>query len=322
MIGVAVHDLELRQVYAETLTELAAIDNRIVVLEADLMRASGTFPFKERFPERAFDLGVAEQNMVAFAAGLAADGKIPFAATFTPFATRRALDQFAISAAYPGLPVKLVGTAPGITAELNGGTHMCFTDISRMRTMPGVIVLAPCDAADVRAAVRAAALHPGPVYLQLLRGRMPRVFGEDRKIEPGKAEVIRDGRDVTIFASGFTSSLAVEAATLLAALGVSSEIVNLTCVKPLDAETIIRSAAKTGRVVVVENASILGGIGGAVAELLSERHPVRIKRLGVRDEWGEVGPLDYLAERHRLTPRQVAEDVRAFVETTSKAAGL
>lgn len=315
----AIHDLELRQVYADTLIQLAAADNRIMVLEADLMRASGTFPFKDRYPGRAVDLGVAEQNMVAFAAGLAAEGKIPFAATFTPFATRRALDQFAISVSYAGLPVKLVGTAPGITAELNGGTHMCFTDLSRMRTMPKVAVIAPCDAADVRAAVMAAAAHPGPVYLQLLRGRMPRVFDEGRQLVMGKADILREGRDVTIVSSGFTTPLAMEAASLLDSQGISAELVNLTCVKPFDSETIIRSACKTGRVVTVENGSILGGIGGAVAELLSEEHPVRMKRLGIRDEWGEVGRMDFLTERFRLTPGQVAEDIRVFLSWASAA---
>jgi len=305
----SIHDQELRAVYAQTLIEIAEHDDRIVVVEADLMTASGTRPFKERFGARAIDMGVAEQNMVAFAAGLAAEGKIPFAASFTPFATRRALDQFAISVAYANLPVKLVGTAPGITAALNGGTHMCFADIARMRALPGVIVLAPCDAADVRACVRAAVGHDGPVYLQLIRAKMPAVFAHDRSVDLGQVDLLRGGRDVTIVTSGYTTHLGLMAADIVAARGISAEVINISCIKPLGVDALLDSARKTGFVVTVENGSVIGGLGGAVAEAIAETAVASVHRIGVRDEWGEVGSVDYLAQRYGLTPHQVADDI-------------
>jgi len=293
------HELEMRNVYATTLIALADADPNVLVLEADLSKASGTNPtFAKAHPDRFINCGVAEANMICIAAGLAVEGKIPFCATFTPFATRRVYDQVTISVAYANTNVKIVGTAPGITAGPNGGTHMCFQDLAIMRAMPNMVVLSPCDCYELRECLLWMAKHEGPVYMQLIRMKQPQVFDDSYKFDPHKAARICEGSDVTLVSTGYMTSFALRAANELRAEGVEVELLHYPCIKPFDAETLIASAAKTGRVVTVENQSIIGGLGGAVCETLCESRPTPVKRLGVPDRFGEVATEAYLFKKH------------------------
>ena len=300
----------MRAVYTERLIELAQKDRNIVLLEADLMRASGTQPFMNAFPERTFNVGVAEANMVGVAAGLSATGKIPFANTFACFAARRTFDQFFISANYARLNVKLVGTDPGVTAAYNGGTHMPFEDVGLMRTIPQLVVFEPSDPVSLRKLVTQSAYHQGCTYMRLHRRGAAALYDEDAEIELGKGNVLRDGDDVTVVASGAVMvPEALRAAELLAADGVSAAVIDMHTVKPVDADLILAYAEKTGAIVTCENHQIVNGLGSAVAEVLVEHRPTSMRRVGVNEEFGEVGTLEYLQERFGLT----AEDIRRQV---------
>ena len=304
---------EMRAVYAETLVELGATNRNIVLLEADLMKATGTGPFQAAYPERAFNVGVAEANMVSVAAGLSAGGKIPFAATFGCFASRRAFDQFFVSCAYARLNVKLVGTDPGVSAAFNGGTHMPFEDLALMRAVPGIAVLEPSDAASLRGLVAAAAERQGSVYIRLHRKAVPDIYPAGEKFEIGKAKLLREGKDVALVALGaLMVGEALKAAELLAKEGISASVIDALSLKPLDAELVLREARRCGKVVTVENHQASGGLGSAVAELLAETGAARLSRVGVRDEFGEVGTQDYLMERFGLTASHIAAAAKAL----------
>lgn len=306
---------EMRAVYAETLVELGAKNKDIVLLEADLMKASGTGPFQAAYPERTFDVGVAEANMVGVAAGLSAEGKIPFAATFGCFATRRVFDQFFVSCAYARLNVKLVGTDPGVSAAFNGGTHMPFEDLALMRAVPGIAVLEPSDAASLRGLVAAAAERKGSVYMRLHRKAVPDLYPAGEKFEIGKAKLLREGKHVAIVALGsIMVNEALKAAELLAKEGIEASVVDALSVKPLDAELILREARKCGAVVTAENHQASGGLGSAVAELLAETGAARLARIGVKDEFGEVGTQDYLQDRFGLRAANIAEAAKALAK--------
>lgn len=294
------HEKELRQVYGETLVELARENPRIVVLEADLMKASGTTVFKQSFPERFVDAGVSEANMIGIAAGLSTLGKIPFCASFTPFASRRVYDQVTISVAYAGRNVKIVGTAPGITTGPNGGTHMCFQDLAVMRVMPNMTVLSPSDAYELKSVLCWMAEYAGPVYMQLIRSREPKIFGDDYRFVPGRAVILSEGKDVTLVSTGYLTRFAAEAVRILGKKGISADHLHCPSVKPFDVEALVTSARKTGFVITVENQSILGGLGGAVCEILSEHCPVKVKRLGIPDKFGEIGTEEYLFAKHHF----------------------
>ena len=303
--------LEMRAVYAQTLIELAEKDERIVLLEADLMKASGTGVFKNKFPERTFNMGVAEANMVGVAAGLSAGGKIPFADTFGCFAARRAYDQFFISGNYARLNVKLVGTDPGISATYNGGTHMPFEDYGIMRNIPKLTVFEPCDPVSLKKLVQQAAYHQGCIYMRLFRKPIDIIYQEDETIELGKGKVLRDGCDVTIVAIGAVMvHEALNAAEILNGDGISAAVIDMHTIKPIDAELVIRYAQKTGLMITFENHQIINGLGSAVVEVLAENYPCRLKRIGVEDEFGEVGTQEYLQERFKLTAAHVAEVVK------------
>lgn len=292
------HEKQMRQVYAETLVELGERNPRICLLEADLMLASGTQAFLKRFPERFFNVGVAEANLIGIAAGLSTTGKIPFCTTFTPFITRRAYDQITISVAYAKRNVKIVGTDPGITATTNGGTHMCFQDLAIMRIMPQMMVLSPADAYELRAMVHFMADFQGPVYMQLIRGVQPKLFDQEYRFVAGRAVRLSEGRDVTIVSTGFTTPYACKAVAILNQKGISVDHLHCPTVKPFDDEALVASARRTGFVVSVENQNILGGLGSAVCETLSDRYPVPVKRLGIPDRFGEVASEEYLMEKH------------------------
>jgi len=304
---------EMRKVYCEELLKIAEQDERLVILDADLMMATGTIPFKDKFPERTVDCGVCEANMMGVAAGLSAIGKLPIAHTFTPFATRRAYDQIVISIAYAGLNVKICGTDPGISAQLNGGTHMSLEDVGIMRNIPGMTIIEPVDTTQLKQALPHIINHDGPVYFRLFRKNAEKVFGDDYKFEWGKADVIKEGTDITILATSIMVRNALDAAELLEKEGISAEVVGVHTIKPIDQETILASAKKTGVVLTAENHSIINGLGSAVAEILVENMPLPMNRVGVKDEFGEVGKMDYLTKRFELGSEDIVKAAKAAI---------
>ena len=306
--------MEMRAVYAECLAALMTEDRHVCVLDADLSKASGTRGLYERFPNQMFDCGVAEQNMASIAAGLASYGFKPYIESFTPFATRRICDQIAISISYAKSNVKIVGTDPGISAELNGGTHMSMEDIGVLRSIPGVVIFEPVDDIQLRAAMPVINAYDGPVYIRLFRKELPRVFGEDYKFDLFKADTLRDGSDLTVFVSGMLTHDVLTAAEQLAADGISCEVVNVHTIKPIDRESVIAAAKKTGAVLTVENHNVIGGLHSAVLEALAEEK-LPVCAVGVQDRFGEVGKLPYLREALGLT-------VENIVATAKKAVAL
>lgn len=312
-------NVEMRAVYTQTLIELAEANDQVVLLEADLMRATGTKPFMEKFPERTFNVGVAEANMVGVAAGLSSTGKIPFANTFASFAARRTFDQFFISANYARLNVKLVGSDPGITALYNGGTHMPFEDTGLMRNIPGLTVFEPSDPVSLKKLVIQAAEMYGCTYMRLHRRVAPVIHDEDADIRLGKGFVLRDGSDVAIFAMGVVMvNEAIKAAELLEMQGVSAAVIDMHTVKPLDQELVLSYAQKTGAIVTCENHQVLNGLGSAVSEYLSEVHPTLVRRVGVMDEFGEVGNLEYLMNRFGMTADNISKQTMAVLKLKEK----
>ena len=306
---------DMRTAYVETLIGLAEKDERIVVLEADLMRAIGTKAFKDRFPSRSINLGVAEANMVGVAAGLSAVGKIPFASTFASFAGRRDFDQFFLSVNYAQLNVKLVGTDPGILAGYNGGTHMPFEDVGLMRTIPKCVVVDPSDELSLRKLLPQITYHRGAVYLRLNRKPSPQVHQEGEEFTLGKANLLKDGTDLAIFASGAVLvPEAVEAARRLAAEGVSAAVVDFHTIKPIDREMVLRFAQKTGLVLTCENHQIVNGLGSAVAEVLSENLPTRMGRIGVNEQFGQVGDVNYLRKAYGLDAEAICARARLLLD--------
>ena len=291
--------MEMRAVYAECLAEMMEKDRHVCVLDADLSKASGTLAMHAKFPEQMFDCGVAEQNMASIAAGLSSYGFKPWIETFTPFATRRICDQIAISIAYAKQNVKIVGTDPGISAELNGGTHMSMEDIGVLRSIPGMVIFEPVDEVQLRAAMPVLNAYDGPVYVRLFRKQLPAVFSEGYKFDLFKADTIKEGKDVTIFVSGMLTADVVEAAKQLTAEGI-------------DAETVVASARKTGTVLTVENHNVIGGLQSAVLEALAaEKIPVTA--VGVQDRFGEVGKLPYLREAIGLTVENIVAGAKKAV---------
>lgn len=304
----ALHDTDMKTVYADTLVELMKENENVVCLEADLGRSSGTYPkIKDAFPDRFVNVGVAESNMVSVSAGLANDGKIPFCASFSAFAARRAYDQSTISVAYSNNNVKIVGLSPGITATYNGGTHMCLQDLAIMRTMPNMHVYSPCDAYELKAVMKYMAKEKQPTYLQMMREKYPAVFDEKVEFDPMKAKVLREGSDLTIVTTGYSTQILKKTYELLDAAGIKFEHLHYPSVKPFDRDTLIKSVKKTGAALTVENQSVLGGLGSAVCETVAELHPVPVKRLGAQDRFGEVGNIDYLAEAMGFSPKQIVE---------------
>jgi transketolase len=301
--------LEMRAIYAQTLMELAEKDERIVLLEADLMKASGTAVFCSKFPQRTFNVGVAEANMVGIAAGLSAGGKIPFADTFGCFASRRTYDQFFISANYARRNVKLTGTDPGVSAAYNGGTHMPFEDLGIMRNIPGLVVFEPCDPVSLKMLTVKSAYHQGCTYMRLFRKPAPVIYPENETFELGKGKVLRDGDDVALVAIGVIPvNEALKASEILAGKGISAAVIDMHTVKPVDEELVLRYAKKTGALLTFENHQIINGLGSAVAEVLSENYPTLMKRVGVNDEFGEVGKQEYLQQRFGLTAGNLASN--------------
>ena len=304
--------MEMRAVYAACLAEMMEKDKHVVILDADLGKASGTLSLRARFPEQSFDCGVAEQDMASIAAGLSSYGFKPWIESFTPFATRRICDQIAISISYAKRNVKIVGTDPGISAELNGGTHMSMEDIGVIRSIPGMVIFEPVDEVQLRAAMPVLNEYEGPVYVRLFRKQLPVVFGEDYKFDLFKADTIKEGKDLTIFVSGMLTADVVEASKKLAEEGIDAEIINVHTIKPIDKGTVVASARKTGAVLTVENHNVIGGLQSAVLEALAmEKIPV--VAVGVQDHFGEVGKLPYLREVTGLTVENIIASAKKAV---------
>ncbi len=302
---------EMRSVYVETLIALAERDERIMVCEADLMRAHGTTKFADRFPGRAVDVGVAEANLVGVSAGLSLGGKIPFAATFGCFASRRAFDQFFLSANYARLNVKLVGTDPGVTAAFNGGTHMPFEDVGLMRMVPGLTIFEPADPVSLRALMKQSASMWGCTYMRLPRKSVEPIYEEGEEFTLGKGKLLFDGDDVTIIAmGGLLVGEAIKAHEMLAEEGIDAALIDMHTVKPLDEELVLHHARKSGAVVTAENHQIAGGLGAAVANCLSCACPTPMRMVGIRDEFGQVGTQAWLQQHYRLTADEIVTQVK------------
>ena len=309
-----VKKIATRESYGNALVELGKKHDDVVVLDADLAGAPRTGMFRKAYPERFIDSGIAEANMMGMAAGIAATGKVPFASTFAMFAAGRAFEQVRNSIGYPHLNVKIGATHAGISVGEDGATHQCNEDIALMRTIPGMTIIVPSDDIEARAAVEAAYEYQGPVYMRFGRLAVPVINDRpDYKFEIGKGILLCEGTDVTIVATGLCVNSALEAAEKLASEGVSAEVINIHTIKPLDEEIILKSAAKTGKVVTAEEASIIGGLGGAVAELLSEKLPTKMMRIGVRDVFGESGPATELLHKYKLDGDGAYEQIRKFL---------
>ncbi len=309
-----VKKIATRESYGNALAELGAQYPDLVVLDADLAGATKTGVFKKAFPERHIDCGIAEGNMMTVAAGLAAAGKTPFASTFAMFAAGRAFEQVRNSIGYAHLNVKIGATHAGISVGEDGASHQCNEDIALMRTIPGMTVINPADDVEARAAVKAAIEYEGSVYLRFGRLAVPVINDADTyKFEIGKGITMKEGKDVTIIATGLEVSESLEAAKILEADGISAEVINIHTIKPLDAELVVASAKKTGKVVTVEEHSIIGGLGGAVAEVLAEQAPTKMLRIGVNDTFGESGPAKVLIEKYGLDAKGIYKKIKGWL---------
>lgn len=304
-----------RESYGNALARLGAENKDIVVLDADLASATKTEIFKKKYPDRHIDCGIAESNMIGVAAGLAAAGKIPFASSFAMFAAGRAFEQIRNSVGYPHLNVKIGATHAGITVGEDGATHQCNEDIALMRTIPQMVVMCPSDDIEAKAAVKAAAEYKGPVYLRFGRGACPVINDRpDYKFEMGKGSVVREGKDLSIIATGICVANSLEAAKMLKQDGISAEVINICTIKPLDKDLILSSARKTGKVVTVEEHSVIGGLGSAVGDALGEANPVPVKKIGMQDVFGESGSAQALLEKYKLDGKGIFEQVKEFLK--------
>ncbi|NIQ97483.1 MAG: transketolase family protein [Desulfuromonadales bacterium] len=296
-----------RDAYGKTLVELGKEDQRITVIDADLSGSTKTALFAKEFPERFFNAGIAEANMVGMAAGLAAGGMVPFVSTFAVFASGRAFEQIRQSLAYPGVPAKVVATHGGITVGEDGGSHQSVEDLAIMRSLPNMTVLCPADGPETAAAIRAVAASDGPVYVRLGRAKVPVVFDEDAEFQIGRGRVVREGSDMTFVTTGLMTARALEAAEILDEENISARVLHLGTIKPLDVDRVLAAARETGAVVTAEEHSVIGGLGGAVCETLSEGFPVPVERVGLRDVFGQSGKADELLEHYGLTPAHLVE---------------
>jgi len=303
-----------RESYGNVLVELGQINDKIIVLDADLAAATKTGVFKKAFPERHVDCGIAECNMMGIAAGLAAAGKIPFASTFAMFAAGRAFEQVRNSIGYPHLNVKIGATHAGISVGEDGATHQCNEDIALMRTIPGIVVLCPSDDIEAKAAVRAAVEHDGPVYMRFGRLAVPVINDTpDYKFELGKGIVLREGTDVTLIATGLEVSETLAAAKRLESDGISARVINIHTIKPLDEELVCRAAKETGKLVTIEEHSVVGGLGSAVCDAVCKEYPVPVKKIGIQDVFGESGPAKELLQKYQLDEMGIYRQVLEFV---------
>lgn len=309
-----VKKIATRESYGNALAELGKAHDEVVVLDADLAAATKTGVFKKAFPERHIDCGIAECNMMGVAAGLAAAGKVPFASSFAMFAAGRAFEQVRNSIGYPKLNVKIGATHAGISVGEDGATHQCNEDIALMRTIPGMVVINPSDDIEAKAAVQAAYEHAGPVYMRFGRLAVPVINDKpEYKFELGKGVVLREGKDITIIATGLPVANCLEAAEKLAADGVDAKVINIHTIKPLDEELVVAAAKETGKVVTVEEHSIIGGLGSSVCDVLSAKAPTQVMKIGINDTYGESGPAVELVKKYGLDADSIYEKVKSFL---------
>lgn len=300
----------IRSAYGNALVQAGKENENIVVLDADLSSSTQTLIFAKEFPERFFNMGIAEQDMMTTAAGLASQGKIPFASTFAMFATGRTYDQIRNSICYPGFNVKIVATHGGVTVGEDGASHQALEDVALMRGLPNMTVIVPADCRECQEVIKFAVRHKGPMYIRIARTNVPDIFDENYKFDLHKAKVLKDGKDVTIVTNGETLAEVIECAEILENYKISAQIIHLPVVKPLDDDTILEGGSKTGFVVTVENHSVTGGLGSAVCELLSEKMPVKVLRIGTNDEFGQSGEHRELMDFYGLTAEKLAEKIR------------
>lgn len=308
------HNKEMRQVYTENLIKYSKKDKRIVVLEADLMNCIGTGKYKEAFPKRFINCGIAESNMIGVAAGLASCGKIPFCSSFSPFATRRCYDQIAVSVGYTKQNVKIVGTDPGIMAQVNGGTHMSFEDVALMSQVADMVVVEPCDCVCLDKLFPQILACDKPMYIRLQRKKTPAIYEDNDKLDLFKANIVKEGSDITIVSCGIMVHRAITAAKMLEEDGISAQVIALHTYKPLDTQTILNACRKTGAVVTCENHHLIGGLGTEIAASLMENDlRIPMTRVGIGDRYGEVGKEAYLAEVMHLTEQDIYQKAKEAV---------
>ena len=308
-----VKKIATRDSYGNALAELGTEHDNVVVLDADLAAATKTGIFKKAHPDRFIDCGIAESNMIGVAAGLATTGKVPFASSFAMFAAGRAFEQIRNSIGYPKLNVKIGATHAGISVGEDGATHQCNEDIALMRTIPGMVVINPSDDVEARAVVKAAYKHEGPVYLRFGRLAVPVINDrEDYKFELGKGVVLREGKDITLIATGLPVAETLEAAEKLAADGIDAKVINIHTIKPLDEELIVEAAKETGKVVTIEEHSVIGGLGSAVCDVLSEKAPTKVLKIGINDTYGESGPAVELVKKYGLDAESIYKKIKEF----------
>lgn len=297
--------MEMRQVLAAELDKIMSENSNVVVIDADLSKPNGIAGLRKKYPDRAFEVGIAEQNMASVAAGMSSYGFIPFITTFTPFASRRICDQIAISIVYAKQNVKIIGSDPGISAEFNGGTHMSIEDIGVLRSIPNIVIFEPVDNIQLKKALPQIVDYDGAVYIRMFRKEISNVFGNDCDFDLFKASKLQDGRDVSIFCSGIMTQETMQANEILKSRGINADIINIHTIKPIDVDAIIESAKKTGAVLTVENHNIIGGLKSAVCEVLMEEFPVPLRAIGIKDQFGQVGKLPFLKEFYNMR----AEDI-------------
>lgn len=307
--------MEMRQVLAQEFDCFIKSNKNIIVLNADLAKPNGLGELTKKYPDRVFNVGIAEQNMASVASGMSSYGFIPFIVTFTPFATRRICDQIAISICYAKQNVKIIGTDPGITAELNGGTHMSVEDIGVLRSIPEIVIFEPTDNIQLKKALPQIINHPGPVYVRMLRKTAFDIFSENDEFDLFKASVLKEGKDITIFCSGIMVKEAITAAKILKEeSNISAEIINIHTIKPIDKKAIIKSVKKTKQAIVAENHNIIGGLYSAVCEVLSKEYPVPLKAIGIKDRFGQVGKLSALQKEYQMRANDIIEAAKEIVK--------
>lgn len=307
--------MEMRQVLAAELEKMMAENENIVVIDADLSKPNGVAGLRKKYPERAFDVGIAEQNMASIAAGMSSYGFIPFITTFTPFASRRICDQIAISIAYAKQNVKIIGSDPGISAEFNGGTHMSVEDIGVLRSIPDIVIFEPVDAIQFKKSLPQIVDYNGPVYIRMFRKEIPNVFDENCEFDLFKASKLQDGNDISIFCSGIMVQETMEANKTLKEQGINADIINIHTIKPIDKQAIIDSARKTGAVLTVENHNVIGGLKSAVCEVLMEEYPVPLKAIGIKDQFGQVGKLPFLKEFYKMRAEDIVNSAKELISS-------
>ncbi|MBR1425051.1 transketolase family protein [bacterium] len=302
----------IRKTFGKTLTELGELNDKIVVMDADLACSTQTKMFQDKYPDRFFDCGIAEQDMIATAAGLASEGKIPFVASFAMFATGRTYDQIRNAVCYPNFNVKIIGTHGGITVGEDGATHQALEDIALMREIPHMTVIIPADCRECEEVIKYASLHPGPMYIRLARTNVVDIFDESYHFNIHKATVLKQGNDISLLTNGETLAQSLIAAEELEKEGISVEVINVSVIKPLDVETVIKTARKTRLVLTVENHSTIGGLGSAVCEVLAGKYPTKVYRIGIHDEFGQSGKAEELLEYYGLDYKGLTKRIRTI----------